>query len=430
MKVFLAGATGFIGRELAKALTLRGHEVVCGIRPGHPPHLANCCAALETIDFSADVDPARWTGLLRGVDAVINAVGIIAGRGRSSFEAVHARAPIALFTAAVSAGVHRILQISALGADAEADSRFHLSKKAADDFLASLPVDWVVVCPSLVYGPGGESARLFTTLASLPLIPIPARGAYEVQPIHIDDLVDAIVAVIESPLPQRRHVPLVGPQALRFADFLGGLRAGLGIGPARFVHIPAALVHLAVDLAAVLRIGSLNSEMLRMLYRGNTADSTPTRDLLQRPPRGLSAFIPAEAAPRERAVAQLRWLLPLLRGTIALVWIVTGLVSLGIYPVAASYGLLARAGVPPAMAPLMLYGGAVLDLLLGILSLSRQRRPWVWQVQMAVIAVYTVIVSVRLPEFWLHPYGPILKNIPLLVAIWIVYELERRPWNT
>ena len=50
-----------------------------------------------------------------------------------------------------------------------------------------------------------------------------------------------------------------------------------------------------------------------------------------------------------------------------------------------------------------------------------------WLAQLAVIIAYTAIITVWLPEFWLHPYGPVVKNLPVMVAIWLLYELERRP---
>jgi uncharacterized protein YbjT (DUF2867 family) len=429
MRVFLAGASGFIGRAVAAALAARGHEVACGVRDIESGFAAGC-ARLERIDLEADLEPAAWRQRLAGSDVLVNAAGIVVERPGSSFDAVHAKAPIAMFLAAQAAAVRRIVQISALGADSGARSRFHLSKKAADDVLATLPLDWVVVYPSLVYGPGGSSARLLTALSSLPWIPVPGRGDYEVQPIHIDDLVEAVVALVESPSPQRRRVPLVGPEALRFDAYLARLRAALGLGPARFIHVPAAFIDAFVGLLARLRDGMMNRETLAMLYRGNTADPAPTRALLKRPARTVSEFIPAAAAARDRVSSQLQWLLPLLRVSIALVWIFTGIVSLGLYPVEASYALLARAGVPASLAPAALYGAAALDLLLGYLSLSARRRPGLWLLQIIVIVAFTVVVTWKLPEYWLHPYGPILKNLPMLAAIWAVYELERHSWNT
>ena len=127
-----------------------------------------------------------------------------------------------------------------------------------------------------------------------------------------------------------------------------------------------------------------------------------------------------------RVRAQLDWLLPVLRVSIAAVWIVTGILSFGVYPAADSFMLLERAGVPAALRPLALYGAAALDLALGIASLLLRRRRWLWLAQIALILGYTAIITIRLPEFWLHPYGPVLKNLPMLAALWLLLELERR----
>jgi len=95
-----------------------------------------------------------------------------------------------------------------------------------------------------------------------------------------------------------------------------------------------------------------------------------------------------------------------------------------------SYELLARTGVPQLLQPLFLYGAAGLDLALGVLTLWPRRSRWLWVVQAGLILFYTVVISLRLPEFWLHPYGPILKNIPMLALLWFLYEMEDRRWNT
>jgi uncharacterized membrane protein YphA (DoxX/SURF4 family) len=134
---------------------------------------------------------------------------------------------------------------------------------------------------------------------------------------------------------------------------------------------------------------------------------------------------PAQAeAARRTAVLDL-WL-PVLRIALALLWIWTGIVSLGLYPVQDSYALLARVGLHGMQSTLALYGAALLDLALGVLTLiapARLRRP-VWLVQLALIAGYTVLITVFLPDFWLHPYGPISKNLPVLAAIALLWALE------
>jgi uncharacterized protein YbjT (DUF2867 family) len=397
--------------------------LVCGVRAAavRIPEAAE----YRLVDFATDFDPAIWTPRLQGVDVVINAVGILRQRGTQTFDALHWRAPRALFSAASEAGL-RCVQISALGADADARSAYHLSKKRADDFLATLPVDWVIVQPGLVYGAGGASARLFTAMASLPLVPVPGRGDQLVQPIHIDDFVSAVVALVESKTPIARRIPLVGPRHLPFRDMLRELRHALGLPPARLLPIPATLMRAAARVGGWLQGGMLDTETLEMLLRGNAADPGETRRLLGREPRPLSEFVRRDERDAARAYGQLQWLLPLLRFSVALVWIVTGIVSLGVFPVQESHLLLARAGVPVALAPLALYASALLDLALGLASLLLRRRQILWLVQIMVIVGYSVIITWKLPEFWSHPYGPLLKNIPLLVAIGLLYSLERR----
>jgi hypothetical protein len=68
----------------------------------------------------------------------------------------------------------------------------------------------------------------------------------------------------------------------------------------------------------------------------------------------------------------------------------------------------------------------VLDLGLGIATLTMRRRRALWLLQMAVIAGYTLLITVFLPEFWLHPYGPLLKNVPMLAMLGLLFALERR----
>jgi hypothetical protein len=112
-----------------------------------------------------------------------------------------------------------------------------------------------------------------------------------------------------------------------------------------------------------------------------------------------------------------------LRFSIALVWIATGIISFGVYPVSDSYALLARAGISDAFAPVMLYGAAAFDLALGIAILFIHNK-WIWRIQIGLIIFYTAIIAWKLPEFVTHPYGPLLKNLPMLAAIWLLHEWE------
>lgn len=417
MVILLTGASGFIGKHLVHALGAAGHIVIEARR--HSSEGSRAIAA----DFTRDLEPHHWLPKLAGVDAVINAVGILREAGEQTFERIHTRAPQALFAACAAARVRRVLQISALGAD-RGESGYFRSKHAADETLASLQLEWTIVQPSVVYGVGGTSARLFTMLASLPITPLPGRGEQRVQPIHIDDLVEAIVSLIGRSEFSRQRIALVGPQALSLREFLRRLRAAMGLSRARFLGVPLWMMRIGAGLAQLSARSLLDRETLAMLEMGNTADPAPTHRLLHRPPRAVRAFVPDELRGPIASQARLTWLLPLLRFSIAAVWIWTGVVSLGLYPRELSYELLARTGAPAALAPLLLYGAAALDFVFGLATLLLSRRRALWLAQIALIVLYTIIITVKLPEFWLHPYGPILKNLPMLAAIYLLYSLE------
>jgi uncharacterized protein YbjT (DUF2867 family) len=424
--VLLTGASGFIGRHLVDALLTRGHDVIAATRsPRRPdgdarPGLRNVAA-----DFTHDTDIAAWLPRLVGVDVVINAVGILREQGSQTFELLHQRTPQAQFAACAEAGVRMVVQFSALGADAHAQSRYHLSKKNADDFLRGLSLPAAILQPSLVYGAGGTSATLFTTLASLPALPLPDGGRQGVQPVHVDDLCDLVLALLDAPPVSVRTITVAGPEPVTLRGFLAALRLAMGLGRLHVIPVPMPLARLAAGAGQILPGSLLDAETLSMLERGNTGDAADMTAILGHAPRPPSQFIRRDEARAVRLRAQLNWLQPVLRWSIALVWIVTGIVSLGLYPVEESYALLARTGITGALAPLMLYGAALMDLGFGMATLLLKRRYRLWLAQLAVILFYTVIITVRLPEFWLHPYGPLLKNLPMLAAIWLLFELEK-----
>lgn len=421
MQILITGSSGFIGRRLSEALLADGHRLVCPVRsvPKQGVHDIRYAEA----DFTRDLTPEAWEPLLENIDVVVNAVGIIREKGSQTFDAVHTQAPRALFAACARKNVRLIVQISALGADEEAESRYHLSKKEADDFLVENALPAVILQPSLVYGPGGTSATLFNTLASMPLLLKFGHGQQMVQPVHITDLVDAVRGALQRMDCPSTRIAIVGPAAMTLTGFLTALRGAMQMRPPLIVTVPLGIARFAARIAGLFRNSPLDSETFRMLERGNTADATAMRTLIGRVPRNAGRFIESADAKTVRREAQLNWLLPLLRASIAVVWIVTGILSFGIYPIGASYALLERTGIPETLQPLMLYGAALLDIAIGSAILFIRRR-WIWSAQFLLILFYTIVIAWRLPEFLLHPYGPVLKNLPMLSAIWLLREQE------
>ena len=426
MRVLLTGASGFIGAAVAAALLRRGHRVVRVLR--RPPADADAGDVVQA-DFAQVPQRDWWRPRLAGIDAVVNAVGILREHGGQTFRALHSEAPAELFRACAAARVAAVVQISALGADDGARAAYPRSKKAADDVLRALPLCAAIVQPSLVYGPGGTSAALFNTMAVAPLLALPAGGRMLVQPVHIDDVVAGIVALLEAPPPKVQTFHFAGPQPLALRDYLGALRAALGErGSPHVLPLPATLFRAGAAAAGHLPGSMLDAETAGMLLAGNATASNALPPLLGHAPRPVRDFVaPAAAEPARRDAVLALWL-PLLRMALALLWLWTGLVSLGLYPVQDSYALLARVGLHGTIATVALYGAALLDLALGLLTLAAPAR-WrqvVWLAQLVLVAGYTLLITVFLPDYWLHPYGPISKNLPVAAAIALLWALEPR----
>ena len=427
MRVLLLGATGLVGRRLAEVLGKAGHELVLGVRDRAK---APDGAEVVEVDFARDHDAADWLPRLEGIDAVVNAVGILAEAPGQDFESIHVRAPVALFEACSRRRVGRVVQVSAIGADAGAASGYHRSKRRADQALLASGVSAVVVQPSLVFSPEGASTGLFAALAALPVVPVPGNGKQCVQPVHLDDVCAVLRACLEHPAPPPR-VEVAGPRPLELREYLLQLRSLMGLGGAPVVPLPRPVVRLGSRMGGLLPGPPVDPETLDMLERGACGDPGEMTRLLGRAPREVAAFDPGHAMEPVGLSARLGWLLPLMRVALAVMWIVTGVVSLGVYPVEDSLELLARTGLHGGLALASLYVAAGLDLAFGIGTLAMRRRLWLYRGQLLLIAGYTVIITLRLPEFWLHPYGPILKNLPVIALIIALHELDRgRRWST
>lgn len=421
MRILVTGATGFIGGYIASALLRQGYQVVAATR--HPCLIPGC--ETRRIEFAQLIFSEDWLPHLAGIDAVVNCVGIIAENRQNRFEDLHHRAPAALFAACAQAGVGKVVQISALGADASAFSRYHLSKKAADDALAACDLDWAIVQPSLVYGAGGASFTLFSALAALPVWVLPGDGGQRMQPVQIDDLTEAVLRLLAADAPTRLRIAAVGPQPETLAQMLASLRDWLGLPPAPRLQLPFAWILACVDAVGRCLPGPLNGEALRMLQHGNTADAAPFAALLGRVPVGwATALAQTPAHTAQRWQARLFFLLPALRYALGFLWVWSGLVSAFIYPVADSYALLEKVGINGWFAPVTLYAASLLDTVLGLALICRFKVKTAAYLQIGVILAYSSVIAIFLPEYWLHPFAPIIKNLPLLLATAIILTTE------
>lgn len=426
MKILLTGASGFIGSHILNALLSAGHDVRAAVHHRRP---WRDDAGVETVscDFSNEMRADHWLERLQGVDMVVNTVGIISEERGQRFDALHETGPIALFRACEIAGIKRVIQISALGSSGKDISSYFTSKSKADNWLRNSKLDYLILHPSMVFGPGAKSLLLLRAMAMLPLVPVIGKGEQQLQPVHVDDLSEAVVKGISLPQIWQREVPVVGAEDIGFGELLLALRRWLGAGTGRLVSVPGWSGPLIGFFGKLLGEPAMRRSTIRMLSEGNTASTESLSRLLGCEPLSIAARL-RETRPARPDIqhAKLYFLAPLLRLSVAFLWIWTAIVSLFLYPQSESFALLEQVGVQAQLQPLLLYGAGLLDLAIGLALLMRYRIPAVTVIQVAVILIYSLILTLALPEFWLHPFGPVSKNIPLLVAILMIQILERR----
>ncbi|KVZ82075.1 SDR family oxidoreductase [Burkholderia ubonensis] len=419
MNILVCGANGFIGRALCARLEAGGHRVVRGVHAGRraagPGEIA--------IDYAHDVRPEHWCARLDGIDAVVNAVGMLTGRRGVTLDAVHRAAPCALFDACCGAGVRRIVQISALGVE-RGNTAYFTSKRAADAYLQTLPIDFRIVRPALVYGASGASARLFRMLASLPVHVLPAGGRQLLRPVHVDDLAELVARLIERPAAGDRIVDVVGADEVEYREMLAIYRRAMGFPPAMRVSVPGALCGAAAALSGRMPGAMLTRDTWAMLRAGNTGELAASSAALGRPPRGLRAFIGAQAvALRHEALAA--WRRPLLTGSLAIVWIWTAIASAFIHPLRDSLALLAHVHLTGISALAALYAACALDFVFGVATVVAPSRR-LWAAQIVLVVAYSAVIAVAMPGLLAEPFGPVLKNVPILAVLLILFAEEER----
>nr|WP_295235257.1 complex I NDUFA9 subunit family protein [uncultured Brevundimonas sp.] len=300
--VTLFGGSGFIGSQAVRALARRGWRIRVAVRN---PVLAIEIQPLGDpgqIQFMrCDItNPADVAQAVRGADAVVNLVGVLhdAG-GKRGFDAVHTEAARTIAEAAKAAGVERLVQISAIGADAASPSAYGRTKAQAEAAVRAVYPDAVILRPSLVFGAGDSFLNRFAAMATMaPALPLIGGGETRFQPVYVGDVAEAIARGVTRADAVGRTYELGGPSLYTFREVLELVRRETG-RDRMLVSVPFIVAKPLGSLLQLSRFVGLTPPLTRdqvlMLEKDNVvdADAFGLSDLGIDHPAGMAAIAPS-----------------------------------------------------------------------------------------------------------------------------------------
>jgi uncharacterized protein YbjT (DUF2867 family) len=269
-RVFVAGATGFVGRHIANKLVAHGHSVVALAHKRADEVLKE--AAVEKREGSI-LDLNSLRSATKGAGAIVNAVGIIKEAKGKTFDGIHRKGVENLIAAAKENGIKRFIQISALGTGTGIDTAYFRTKEAGEKTLSASGLAWTIFRPAMIFGSGdGFSTEMLALMKKGPFIPVAGNGNYKLQMVYIDDVAECVALSLQKPETIGQTYCLGGPDIMTMNEVLDFLAHWKGIHKPK-IHIPFFIMRLlAAIMQAVLPNPPVTPGQLKMLLAGRTCD--------------------------------------------------------------------------------------------------------------------------------------------------------------
>lgn len=217
------GGSGFVGGQVVRALARDGWRVRIACRRPDRAWKLQTSGGVGQIQ-AVRCDAAREDDVanaVNGAGAVVNLIGILYESGARTFNAMHVETSRRVGEAAAAAGVNRLVQVSAIGANPEGDSAYARSKAEGEMAVRAVKPDAVVVRPSVVFGADDDFLNKFAKMAQLaPALPLIGGGQTRFQPVYVGDVADAIARVASRADAAGRTYELGGPAVMTFEDIL------------------------------------------------------------------------------------------------------------------------------------------------------------------------------------------------------------------
>lgn len=221
--VTVFGGSGFVGSQVVRALAKSGYRVRVAVRQPNLAYRMRMLGDVGQIEvIQANVRNAPSVArALEGAEAAVNLVGVLWESGRQQFQSLHAMGAKTVAEQAAAAGVKRLVQVSAIGADADSDAKYARTKAEGETAVRAAFPTATIVRPSIVFGQDDKFFNKFGQMAaSAPALPLVGGGATKFQPVFVGDVAAAIAKIIATPGAQGQTFELGGPTVYTFKELL------------------------------------------------------------------------------------------------------------------------------------------------------------------------------------------------------------------
>ncbi|MGH8004692.1 MAG: complex I NDUFA9 subunit family protein [Limisphaerales bacterium] len=268
--IFVAGATGFVGRHIVKKLVAHGHSVIALAHKRLDEVLKG--AAVEKREGSI-LDLNSLRSAIKEVESIVNAVGIIKEVKDKTFDGIHRQGVENLIAAARENGIKRFIHISALGAGTGIDTAYFRTKEAGEKGLMNSGLDWTIFRPAMIFGTGdGFSTEILNLMKKGPFIPVIGKGDYKLQLVYIEDVAEYVAQALKKPETIGQIYCLGGPDIMAMNEVLDFLARWKGIRKPK-MHIPFFIMRpVSAVMQALLPNPPVTPDQITMLLAARTCD--------------------------------------------------------------------------------------------------------------------------------------------------------------
>ena len=220
--VTVFGGSGFLGKHVVRALVKDGWRVRVPLRSPHTAQELKVIGDVGQVQLmQANIRfPQSVERAVEGSDAVINLVALLFEAGKQNFESVHVRGAETLANAAKAAGIHNVVQVSAIGADIDSDSDYARTKGEAEAAIRAAVPSADIMRPSILFGAEDDFFNRFASMAQfVPALPLIGGGETKMQPVYAGDVAQAIAKVVGQGTSGKTY-ELGGPQSYSFKELM------------------------------------------------------------------------------------------------------------------------------------------------------------------------------------------------------------------